>query len=299
MRLGPGRAQRFQTARRQLRLPVAARDWFECGRLSNGATYLRWQSLFEFLVSANGRAIIYRRLAKGTQESLTTYLLGQVLSFSLISLGREPLHCTAVVIDGEAVGFLGDCGYGKSTVGAAFVSRGFQLLTDDVLALDARDGTWAAHAGPPRLKLFPSVAQKVLARTQGTLLNADTSKLVLKLSADEACTQAVPLRALYVLGDPGRKTAPAQARIAIAPLHGEAAFLEVIRATFNLIRLDRARLANHFTIASRLAGDIPIRRLTFPRGLRLLGGVCEAVIADANALTPKGRHSRRALESSR
>jgi hypothetical protein len=285
VRLGPGQPDRFDKAQRLLRLPPVPQDWFECGRLPNGATYLRWKNLFEFLVSANGRTILYRRLAKGTQESLTTYLLGQVLSFSLLSFGWEPLHCTAVVIDGEAVGFLGDCGYGKSTIGAAFVSRGFQLLTDDVLALDVRDRTWAAHAGPPRLKLFPSVARRLLARPQGTLLNADTSKLVLKLSGDEACNRAVPLRTLYVLGDPGRKTANAPARITITPLSGEDAFLEVIRAAFNLIRVDRARLSNHFAIVSRLAGDIPIRRLAFPRGLRRLGGVCEAVIADAAALT--------------
>ena len=59
-----------------------------------------------------------------------------MLSFSLLSLGYEPLHATAVVVDGEAVAFLGDCGYGKSTLGAAFLARGFPLLTDDVLALE-------------------------------------------------------------------------------------------------------------------------------------------------------------------
>ena len=284
MRLYSGRAHRFKNARRRLRLPLAPQDWFECRRLPNGATYLRWESLFEFLISANGRAIAYRGLAKATQESLTTYLLGQVLSFSLLSFGSEPLHCTAVVIDGEAVGFLGDCGYGKSTIGAAFVSRGFPLLTDDVLALDARGRNWVAHSGPPRLKLFPSVAQKVLARVSGARLNPDTSKLVLKLSGDETCNRAVPLRTLYVLGDPGQETGNGSARITITSLRGKDAFLEVLRATFNLIRVDRARLANHFAIASRLAADIPIRRLAFPRGLRLLGGVCEAVIADATAL---------------
>jgi len=284
VRLYSGRADRFTHARRRLRLPPVPQDWFECRRLPNGATYLRWEKLFEFLISANGRAIVYRALAEATEESLTTYLLGQVLSFSLLSFGSEPLHCTAVVIDGEAVGFLGDCGYGKSTIGAAFVSRGFPLLTDDVLALDARGRTWLAHAGPPRLKLFPSVAHKMLARTSEARLNPGTSKLVVTLSRAEACNRPVRLRTLYVLADPRRNTEKGSARITITPLRGEDAFLEVLRAAFNLIRVDRARLANHFAIASKLAGDIPIRRLAFPRGIRRLGGVCDAVIADATAL---------------
>lgn len=284
VRLGPGRAHRFDNARRRLRLPLVPRDWFDCGRFPDGTTFLRWENLFEFLISPGGRAIAYRRLQKATHESLTTYLLGQVLSFSLLSFGREPLHSTAVVIKGEAVGFLGDCGWGKSTLGAAFVSRGFHLLTDDVLALEKRDGAWAAHAGPPRLKLFPSVARKILARGVGYRLNAGTSKLVLRLSPGETCNRVVPLRSLYVLGDPARGTAHALSGVAIAPLGGEEAFLEVIRAAFNLIRVDRPRLANQFEMASQLVHDIPMRRLGYPRTLRRLGDVCEAVIADAEAL---------------
>ena len=284
VRLSPGRGSRFENARRTLHLPAAPRDWFECGRLPNGATYLGWENLFEFLISPNGRAIAYRGLAKATQESLTTYLLGQVLSFSLLSFGWEPLHATAVVIDGEAVGFLGDCGYGKSTIGAAFVSRGFHLLTDDVLALEPRDGSWFAHSGPPRLKLFPAVAKKVLARAEGHRLNAGTSKLVLRLSPKETCARIVPLRALYVLDDPGPQTPGARSRITIMSLFGNDAFLELIRAAFNLIRVDRPRLSRQFAIASRLANDIPVRRLVYPRRLQKLGDVCDAVIADAEAL---------------
>lgn len=284
MRLGPAGARRFEHVRHRLRLPPAPHDWFECGRLPDGGTYLHWQNLFEFLISADGRAIAYRGLAKATQESLTTYLLGQVLSFSLLSFGWEPLHSTAVVIDGEAIGFLGDCGYGKSTIGAAFVARGFHLLTDDVLALEENAGAWTAHAGPPRLKLFPSVAQKVLARGAGHRLNAGTSKLVLRLSPAETCNGAVPLRSLYVLSDPVRSRDAAPSRIAIVPLGGEEAFLEVIRAAFNLIRVDRGRLENQFAMASRLVGGIPLRRLVFPRRLRWLNDVCDAVIADAAAL---------------
>jgi hypothetical protein len=241
--------------------------------------YLRWARLFEFLISPDGRTIEYHRLREATSASLTTYLLGQALSFSLLSFGYEPLHATAVVVDGEAIAFLGECGYGKSTLGAAFVARGFPVLTDDVLALEKRAGRWIAHAGPPRLKLFPSVAQRVLSRSGGNTMNRGTSKLVLSLGKDESAAQSVPLRALYVLPDPARAR-PYRGRIRIRAVKGQKAFLAVTRAAFNLIQIDRERLARQFAMAARLAVDVPIRRLSYPRRLTSIGAVCEAVLAD-------------------
>jgi hypothetical protein len=272
--------RRIARARRLARLPSRSR-WFECRSLDDGATYLRWSGLFEFLISPDARTIEYAPLEGATDESLTTYLLGQVLSFSLLSRGSEPLHATAVVIDGEAVAFLGDCGYGKSTLGAAFVARGFPILTDDVLALERRAGRWFAHAGPPRLKLFPSVARQVLARAEGSRLNTGTSKLVLPLTRREASRGPVPLKALYVIPGPGRRPD----RIAVSALEGQRAFLAIVRAAFNLIRVDRERLRSQFTAASQLARDVPLRTLRYPRRLSLLGDVCGAVIADAANLT--------------
>jgi hypothetical protein len=284
VQLLPGDARRFDSARRLLHLPAKPRQWFECHRLNDRTTYLRWASLFEFLISPDARTIEYHSLGKATDESLTTYLLGQVLSFSLLSRGSDPLHATAVVIDGEAVAFLGDCGYGKSTLGAAFAARGIPVLTDDVLALEMHDGRWMAHAGPPRLKLFPSVARRVLARNAGGRLHADTSKLILPLERAQASDHAVPLRALYMLPNPADSRARAQTRISVKPVEGQKAFLALVRSAFNLIQIDRARLANQFDVATRLVRDVPIRRLTYRRRLSHLERVCDAVIADVATL---------------
>jgi hypothetical protein len=149
-----------------------------------------------------------------------------------------------------------------------------------VLALEARTQRWFAHAGPPRLKLFPAVARKLLARSDGAPLNAGTSKLVLPLTGREANSRAIPLKALYVLSGPGER----HAQIGITALEGQTAFLEIIRAAFNLIRVDRERLTRQFTVASRLVRDVPIRKLVYPRRLSLLQNVCEAVIADTAVL---------------
>jgi hypothetical protein len=278
---------RFESARTRAGIPPRAARWFECVRLEDGTTYLRWARLFEFLVAPDGRTIEYRPLEQAARHALTTYLLGQVLSFSLLSFGYEPLHATAVVVDGVAVAFLGDCGDGKSTLGAALVARGFPMLTDDVLALEFEDGRVLAHAGPARIKLLPSVARVVLGRSGTRRLNPGTRKLVLPLSSRSSASKAVPLEVLYVLCGAARSRRAS--RVILTPLTGQRAFLEVIRSAFNLIQVDRARLENQFRMAATLSTVVPVTRLTYPRTLSRLDEVCEALVGRQRGSTSDRR----------
>src|SRR5258708_11297095 len=53
--------------------------WMQHARLADGSTYVRWEDLFHFLIPADGRRILYGRLGEASEESIQTYLLGQVL----------------------------------------------------------------------------------------------------------------------------------------------------------------------------------------------------------------------------
>ena len=46
-----------------------------------------------------------------------------------------PLHGSAIAIDGKAYAIVGDSGAGKSTLASAFLNKGYQLLSDDVIAV--------------------------------------------------------------------------------------------------------------------------------------------------------------------
>jgi hypothetical protein len=274
-----GRAAAFAALRRALAPPLSDR-WFEERALPDGRRYLRWADLFEFIVAAHGRRIVARRLAPVNQmpRAFETYLLGQVLSFALIARGLEPLHATAVVFGNGAVGFLGDCGRGKSTLGAAFVRAGHPLLTDDLLVLRHEAGGFSAAAGPPRLKLFPTPARRILGDgLRGTPMNGRGGKLVFPLGA-RATRGAAPLRALYVLCP--RRTG---GTVVIRPLSPRRAFVELTRNTFNACVLDAARLTRQFDLAARVAAAVPVKTLTYPRGLDRLAAVRAAVEADVTA----------------
>jgi hypothetical protein len=270
----------------------ASRGWFTYDRMADGTKYLRWRGLFEFLISSDGRRIGYRSLDGASHESLSAYLLGQVLSFALVASGAEPLHGTAVAVGAKAIAFIGDCGYGKSTLGAALLARGCPIVTDDVVAMDERRGRWWVHPGIPRIKLYPAVARHLLADARGTPMNHITPKLIIPLARPMTASRPLELSAIYVLSRPRRRAD----RVRIDPLAGQEAFLEIVRGAFNLMVVDRQRLANQFAFAERLTGSVPIRRLTYPRNLAVLPDVCEAIEEDVSRLPRRpGSDTRRSF----
>lgn len=256
--------------------PSGSGTWFQHSRCADGADWVSWRGLGEFLVSADGRSILARTLGARGSAAFQSYLLGQVLSFALVRRGLEPLHATAVVLRGTAVGFLGGCGQGKSTLAAAFLARGARLLTDDLLVLRERHGAVLAHAGPARLKLFPSVARRVLGRfLPAPRLNPGTAKRIIPLGPHHRPPAAPrPLRACYVLR-PRRSGA-----IRLRTLGPRQAMLALLGATFNPLVLDPARHARLLDHAVWLVRRVPVRELVYPRGLDRLEDVCRAVEAD-------------------
>lgn len=278
-----GSASLFAQARRRARISPEKGGWFHCARLPDRSTYLRWSELFEFLVSVDGRRIAFRELDGASQESFQTYLLGQVLSFALLKWGIEPLHATTVVIDGEAVAFLGDCGYGKSSLGAAFIQAGHRLLTDDLLVLRQKGNGFVAYPGPARIKLFPKIAKRLLGeRMNGTPMNNRTSKLVIPLDEKETVPTrgAFPLKAIYVLTAP--HAGSRSQRISIRRLSRRRAFLALLQNTFNATVVEPERLKRQFVLATQFAARVPVKSLSYPRSLARLPAVREAVWTDLN-----------------
>jgi hypothetical protein len=255
--------------------PAAAGEaWFVHGALPGGGDYLRWSGLFEFAVSPSGRAIAARQLDGASPETLRAYLLGQVVSFALVRRGIEPLHGTAVVLAGGAVAFLGDSGYGKSTLGAAFLREGCPILTDDVLVVRARATRILAWPGPARIKLFPEVALRLLGRARGRPMNDLTPKRLISLDGRGRAPGPVPLSALFVLARPGQE---GTGRISVRRLSARHACIELIRNTFNTMIAEPDRLARQLDLAGRLAAQVPVFALSYPRELDRLPEVVRAI----------------------
>lgn len=274
-----GAASLFLEAAREAMIGPNGPKWFRCACLKDGSILLRWSGLFEFLVFPDGRRIAGRPLTDASREAFHTYLLGQVLSFALLKQGIEPLHSTAVVIDGGTVGFVGDCGYGKSSLGAAFLQAGFPLLTDDQLVVREEGRDFFTYPGPPRIKLFPEIARSLLGkRDKGTPMNNLTPKLIIPLDHHQFYHAAAPLKALYVLARP--QAASRCKQVMIRRISQSRAFLELLRNTFNPVIVERERLMRQFSLATLVASKVPVKLLSYPRILASLPSVREAILSD-------------------
>src|SRR5437763_13227492 len=101
------------------------------------------------------------------------------------------------------MGYLGDSGAGKVTLGSYFLGTGCRLVTDDLLRVTFQDQSVIAHPGPQRIKLFPESAAEFIqgaAWTDST--NPFTMKRLIAPPADQRMDSSVPLRALFLLNWP-------------------------------------------------------------------------------------------------
>jgi hypothetical protein len=256
-----------------------AKAFFHYAPLQDGSTYIRWSGLFEFLVSTNGSTILGHQLNDTRSEAFINYLLGQVLSFAMVKQGIEPLHSTVVMIDNGAVGFIGNCGYGKSSLGASFLQEGYPLLTDDLLVLKEDNGCFAAYPSFPRIKLFPKMAKKLIGeKVKGFPMNNLTSKLILPLDRHQFARTPVPLRSIYVLTPPAAGLR--SKKVTIRRLSQRRAFLSLLRNTFNTKVTEPERLKRQFTFFTQIVSKVPIKTLAYPRSLKSLPSVREAILND-------------------
>src|SRR5262245_17756720 len=231
-------------------------SWFSQRRLLDGSTYLRCGRLYEFCVGADGNRIVSRPLGFADPLALQNLLFGQVLSFALIAQGLEQLHATVLNVHDVAVGFLGDCRFGKSTLAAAFVQAGHRLVTDDVLMVDDRDGSLFAQPGSGRIKLQPDSAAVLLAHGRPSRqLIPDATKRCFFLQANEVERATLPLRHLYLLLPPTERESVAE--IDIQQLSHAAALRALLSNSFNVAVLERGRLARQFAFATKVATRVP------------------------------------------
>lgn len=244
-------------------------------RFDDGAARFSWKDHFDFFVAGDGSLVLWRRLIGVSDEVLFTYLLNQVLSHCLLLRGVESLHATSVVVDGSALAFIGDGGYGKSTLAAAFMGLGYPLLTDDVLVLDFSGNRVLGHPSLARIKLVPESADAVFGRRRALPMNTFTDKMILPLTPTEHVAHPVPLRAIFAL-----PSGSSCEEISIRRARGHGALIPLIKNTFQPTLYSRRRLEQQFRFASRLVRMVPVNLLSYPRRMDLLPEVVASILSD-------------------
>lgn len=193
-------------------------------------------------------------------EDVGTYLLGPVLGFLLRLRGVPCLHASAVAFGDSAVGFAGSEGAGKSTTAAALARRGHAVISDDIVALMERDGSFFALPAYPYLSLWPA-SVKMLYGAEKNLpsFSANYDKRQLLLAENRLRFQEKPmaLGAVFLVGQ--RVADPAAPFVETLPAREN--LVSLVASSYATNLLDKEMRAREFEMLGRLVAAVPVWRV--------------------------------------
>lgn len=252
-------------------------DWIQHVIRDDGSVYVKADGVFETLISADGRNVICTRPGDIDQRSFEANLLNFVVSASLTLQGEETLHSTVVEIDGRAVGLLGLSGAGKSTLAAFLISRGADLVTDDMLRVSFTEGALLAYPGPYRLKLLDEPGKRFLpgAMADGYFNSLSGKIMVQPRAAVPHHREPTPLAALFHLGHPNDQ--PVVKTVSCTRLGGVELARVIISSTMDTRYARPDRLTRQIEFAARVAEALPVYELRYPRSVEAMDDVAAEI----------------------
>jgi hypothetical protein len=220
----------------------------------------------------NGDEITISPARDADESELRLFLLGPALALLLHQRGQLVLHASAISIGDQAVAFLGEHGWGKSTLAGALYARGHTIVADDVVAVHAADTQPTVYPGFPQLKLWPEAVRQIGGEP------ADLPRLHRRYEKRAYpahrgfSTRPLPLRCIYVLAE--------DSQALVEDIATQASLVELIRHTYTTRVLETTPDPGHFRQCVSLASSIPVRRLKVKRSLAALSEAAATVERD-------------------
>jgi hypothetical protein len=252
-------------------------DWYHEWQDRN-TTYLRFGHLDDkhilefpglsvFSVSLNDMTIEYHASSHVPSESIRHLLLDQVIPRTLGQLGRLVLHASAIKLaDGAGIAFLGDSGWGKSTLASSFLESGGQHISDDCLLIEKNANTLTGTNSYQGVRLLNDSAKAIfpdLPETAPVAHYSDKRRLLLTSKNMPGLPASTTLDALFLLTNPAENSADEPVLIEV--VRGVEEMMSLIKQTFVLDPLDKELIAKLFkTLGDFLQTGIPIYRIRYP-----------------------------------
>jgi len=240
--------------------------------ISPHSLWLRIPEVGQFLVS-HGREICIDPVPGVDEDSIRLFLLGSAFGAVLFQRGLLVMHGNAIQIGEQCMICVGPSGAGKSTTAAGFMQRGYSVLADDVVPIDA---DCRALPGFPRIKLWQDAAQQLAVGTDDLRrIRPNLDKYNLPLERAFSLSK-LPVRWIYIL-DPREEATT----VTVTPIHGMNRFLPLQENTYRLEYLQGMALeAEHLKLCGVLAGRIHLARITRPKTGFQLDALMDAMLQD-------------------
>ena len=228
----------------------------------------------------DGNQIVIDLPIDTTESLLRPIILGPIITLLLRQRGLLVLHASGISTPKGAIAFIGNSGWGKSTLANAFYNQGYSLLTDDVIAIRMKDGVPITFPAYPHVKLMPDAAA-ALGYNYDALTPLSSKALKRHNCIDRAFSQKpVPLIKLYALENVSRD------HNEIESTTPQTAVVELIRHTRGTDVLTSVEhMGAHLRQCTELVKSIPISRLKRRRSLDGLSEIIQIIESDIQQLT--------------
>ncbi|AEP11776.1 phosphoenolpyruvate carboxykinase (ATP) [Chloracidobacterium thermophilum] len=209
-----------------------------------------------------------------TFEDTCTYLTGPILGFVLQIQQRVCLHASTVAIGASAVAFVGPNGTGKSTLAAALLRRGAEIIAEDVAAVEQQTDGFVVHLGPRAIRLWDPSVTALYGRPDALpCISKHWEKRYLPLDTHEQHRPA-QLTDVYLL-----EVVPAEAPVSSTQLPPMQAVMQLLPNIYpDWLPLPEARVAILDTL-TQLVTAVRVSRLSIPHSFSRLDEVCDYVLA--------------------
>ena len=240
--------------------------------------WLHVDSVAHFLVSS-GRDITIMPAAGADPSAVRAFLLGSACGALLFQRGFLVLHGNAVRIGDGCLVCIGDSGAGKSTLAAGFLARGYQVLADDVVAVDPEN---CAIPGFPRIKLWQDAADRLGISTKGRMrVLPDIDKYNLHIEVFDPQVR-LPIHWIYQI-ETGNVN-----EVHLEPIAGLRRFHLLRDNTYRGEYLEgNAMQANHLVRCGQLANEVRMANLQRPAEGCSLDRLIDTLLADVTEDPPR------------
>jgi hypothetical protein len=241
--------------------------WIELSR-QQAILYVDQVGVFKLI---EGREVVVNPLAEVRESLLRLCILGPVMGVLLYQRGKLVLHASVLDFDGNAVAFMGGSGWGKSSLAAALLRSGHDLISDDVAPVELSDGMATILPGLFRLKIDLEVAETLNIESEDLLILDPANRKKDWRVAPNGSTHPTLLKQIYVLGVDHCSH--------IAPIRPQAGVIELVRHSYPT-RVNFPGDAVHLQQCVQLADQVPMAHLYRTEDLSALPQLADMVEKD-------------------
>jgi hypothetical protein len=211
-----------------------------------------------------------------TIADAAVYLLGPVLGLLLRLRGVTCVHASAAAFGDYAVAFAGPPGAGKSTTVAALGRRGHPIISDDIVAVEKRDGRFFVFPAHPYLGLWPESVEMLYGgkkKIPGFASIWDKGRLSLSDHNLKFQERALPLGAVFLLEE--RTSDPAAPSVENLP--GPDGLMKLLANSYGTHLLEKDMRAREFELLGELVARVPVWQLRPHADREKLAALCDLI----------------------